>query len=110
MAGLFRSEDMHLYQLQVPNDDKHTVLDQLGDIGLCHFIDLNDGALPQKLDFTKRIKSIEESEKKLQYLLDQSKTHYCEARKPSDCASFKDRIGRVRGIKDKSMQNLLDDI
>lgn len=78
MAGLFRSEDMRLYQLQVPNDDKHAVMDRLGELGRCHFIDLNEGEMPQSLDFTKQIKSIEESDKKLQYLLDQCKKHYFE--------------------------------
>lgn len=110
MDGLFRSEDMHLYQLQVPNDDKHAVMDHLGELGTCHFIDLNEEELPQSLDFTRQIKSIEESEKKMQYLLDQCTKHYYPVQKPDDSDGFKERIARVCRMKDKSMQNLLDDI
>ena len=32
---------MNLYQLQMPKDDAQSVMNDVGDIGLGHFLDLN---------------------------------------------------------------------
>jgi len=34
---------MTLYQIAIPKDDAWDVMNQLGNLNLCHFIDLNKG-------------------------------------------------------------------
>ena len=48
----FRSEVMNLYQIQMPKDDAQTVMNDIGDIGLAHFIDLNADESPYTLPYT----------------------------------------------------------
>jgi len=43
---------MNLYQLAVPKDDAQSVLSELGDIGLAHFLDLNADESPYQLPYT----------------------------------------------------------
>lgn len=71
--GIYRSEIMRLYQLTVPKDDAWNVMNEFGDVGLAHFIDLNKDESPFTLPYTTQIKQCEESERKLNYLLDQCK-------------------------------------
>ena len=67
--GLYRSEKMKLYQLTLPKDDAQFAMNELGDIGMAHFIDLNAEASAYGLPYTARLKNIEDSERKLNYLL-----------------------------------------
>ena len=46
----------------------------------------------------------------MQYLLDQCTKHRYPVQKPDHSDGFKERIARLCRMKDKSMQNLLDDI
>ena len=43
---------MNLYQIQMPKDDAQTVMNDIGDIGLAHFIDLNADESPYTLPYT----------------------------------------------------------
>jgi len=52
----FRSEIMKLYQLTVPKDDAQGVMNEFGDIGFAHFIDLNTEESPYNLPYTAAIK------------------------------------------------------
>lgn len=63
--GLYRSEKMKLYQLTLPKDDAQAAMNELGDLGLAHFIDLNAEESAYGLPYTQNIKLIEESERKL---------------------------------------------
>jgi hypothetical protein len=56
---------MQLYSVSVPFDDAKRVLNKFGDIGQCHFIDLNHDASPLSLPHTNDIKNIEDTERKL---------------------------------------------
>jgi hypothetical protein len=53
---VFRSEIMRLYQLTVPKDDAWNVMNEFGDVGLAHFIDLNKEESPYTLPYTTQIK------------------------------------------------------
>ena len=77
-----------LYNLQVPKDDAQRILNKLGDIGQAHFIDLNNDASPLALPYTTDIKNIEDTERKLQSLLDMCKKYYVDVNAPSSTAGF----------------------
>jgi hypothetical protein len=44
---------MNLYQLAVPKDDAQSVMNELGDVGLSHFVDLNNDESPYNLPYTQ---------------------------------------------------------
>jgi hypothetical protein len=44
---------MKLYQLTVPKDDAQSVMNEFGDIGYAHFIDLNQDESPYNLPYTQ---------------------------------------------------------
>jgi hypothetical protein len=46
-----RSEDMTLFQLRVPKDDAWDVMNQLGDLDVAHFINLNKNEQPFNLPY-----------------------------------------------------------
>jgi hypothetical protein len=49
--GLFRSEDMQLYQLSIPKDDCWKIMNDFGELGLSHFLDLNADESPLTLPY-----------------------------------------------------------
>lgn len=59
---------MNLYQLAVPKDDAQSVMNELGDVGLSHFVDLNSEESPYNLPYTQQIKACENAERSLAYL------------------------------------------
>jgi hypothetical protein len=67
---VYRSEVMRLYQLTVAKDEAWNVMNDFGDIGQAQFLDLNKEEPPYSLPYTSIVKSCEDSERKLQYLLD----------------------------------------
>jgi len=56
---------MRLYQLTVPKDDAWEIMNDFGENGLSHFIDLNKDEQPYSLPYTPQVKACEESERKL---------------------------------------------
>lgn len=57
--GLYRSETMKLYQLTVPKDEVQNAMNQIGDVGQMHFIDLNKEESAYGLPYTRELKKIE---------------------------------------------------
>lgn len=53
----------------MPKDDAQSVMNEFGDIGYAHFVDLNTEESPYNLPYTAVIKQCEETERKLAYLL-----------------------------------------
>jgi V-type H+-transporting ATPase subunit a len=60
-----RSEDMTLYQIAVPKDDAWEVMNELGNLNVAHFIDLNVGEQPFNLPYANQIKRCEETERRI---------------------------------------------
>ena len=67
-----RSEDMTLYYIAVPKDDAWDVMNQLGNLNVAHFIDLNKGEQPFNLPYANEIKRCEETERRILYSLSSS--------------------------------------
>lgn len=51
--GLYRSETMALYQISVQKDDSWNILNNIGNIGKTHFIDINVEESPYNLPYTQ---------------------------------------------------------
>ena len=56
-----RSEDMELYQMTMANDDAWYIMNQLGNLGTIHMIDLNKHEQPFQLPFAKQIRRAEDA-------------------------------------------------
>ena len=70
-AGIFRSEDMHLYKLVMSKDNEYQVASLLGKNGTSHFIDMNEADQSFGLAHIDIVKRGEESEKKLNRVINQ---------------------------------------
>ncbi|EGR26919.1 V-type ATPase 116kda subunit family protein, putative [Ichthyophthirius multifiliis] len=68
---MFRSEKMSLYCILMPREGAWYVLNELGDLGMVHFVD-SDSEIPLfNRPYFKQIKRCEESQQKLQWIEDQ---------------------------------------
>lgn len=79
---------MKLYQLTVPKDDAQAVMNEFGDIGLAHFIDLNTEESPYNLPYTQQIKQCEDTERKLAYLLRECEKNFVQVTPPENIDTF----------------------
>jgi V-type H+-transporting ATPase subunit a len=104
--GIFRSEDMTLFQIRVPKDDAWDVMNRLGGLDLAHFLNLNKAEQPFNLPYANQIKRCEETERRLLYILGQCKTLGVPVNKPRDIQSFLTCLEDIRGAR-KRAANLL---
>ena len=101
---------MKLYQLTLPKDDAQAAIVELGELGSAHFIDLNADASTFGLPYTSRIRLIEESERKLNYLYNQSKNYYLRLTAPQHIDGFESQIRGISQNKRKAINLLLEEI
>jgi len=71
MGSLWRSEKMQLVQLYIPRDAAHTTMDELGELGLMHFRDLNPNVNMFQRAFINEVKQCDEMERRLRYIREQ---------------------------------------
>jgi hypothetical protein len=108
--GMYRSETMKLYQLKVQKDEAWNVMNEFGEIGYAQFVELNKDEAPHSLPFTRQVKTCEESERKLQFLLDQCKKHYVQVTPPENIQGFLHQLTKIKENKKKAIHLLLDSI
>lgn len=58
---------MQLYQLVMQSDDAWYTVNELGKLNCLHFIDLNPDKLPHEQKFAKIIRTIDETERRIEY-------------------------------------------
>jgi V-type H+-transporting ATPase subunit a len=104
--GIFRSEDMTLFQIRLPKDDAWDVMNMLGILDLAHFINLNKGEQPFNLPYANQIKRCEETERRLLYILNRCKDLGVAVNKPRDIESFLSSLNEIRAQR-KRAANLL---
>lgn len=68
MGALFRSEDMNLVQLYIQHDAAHDTFDELGELGLVQFHDLNPNVNAFQRNFVNEVKKCDDMERRLRYL------------------------------------------
>ena len=108
--GLYRSEQMKLYQLTLPKDDAQAAMNELGDVGLAHFVDLNADSSPYSLPYTGRLKLIEDAERKLAFLLAECKKYYLPLLPPKNIDGFLAQLRAISSSKRKALNLLLEEI
>lgn len=101
---------MELYRVTIPKDDAWRVVEAMGNMGVCHFVDLNKSCQPFDLPYANRIKMCEETERRLQYLLVKCKEMRIKIQRPRDIKQFKKNISNIAEQKRKAQQLLFDAI
>jgi V-type H+-transporting ATPase subunit a len=71
IGSLFRSESMTLVRLYFDRNAAHFTIDELGDLGLCQFKDLNDTQSPFQRTFSNHVRRCDEMLRILRYLREQ---------------------------------------
>jgi V-type H+-transporting ATPase subunit a len=100
--GLFRSEDMDLYEITIPKDNAWEIMNKLGDIGAMHFINLNKEEQVFNLTFAPFIKRCEETEKRISFIEQECKRHHVEMKKPSSVQDFLNNINDMQSQMKKA--------
>ncbi|CAI2384126.1 unnamed protein product [Moneuplotes crassus] len=86
--GIFRSEDMDLYEIHIPKDAAWEVMNRLGDIGIMHFINLNKDEQVFNLTYAPFIKRCEETDKRITLIEQECKRHHVSIVKPKSVQEF----------------------
>lgn len=85
-------------------------MNELGDLGLSHFIDLNAEESAYNLPYSHLIKSIEESERRLAYLYGESKNYFLELTPPENIEGFQTQLRGISENRRTALNLLLDEI
>ena len=86
---------MKLYQVTVPKDDANKVLNRFGSLGKVQFLDLNAETSPLALPFTNMIRNLEESERKLVYLIEQYNKYNVKLSQPGNIDKFDELLDEM---------------
>lgn len=100
--GLFRSEDMDLYEITIPKDNAWEIMNKLGDIGVMHFINLNKEEQVFNLTFAPFIKRCEETEKRISFIEQECKRHNVPMKKPASVQEFLNNMNTMQSQMKKS--------
>ena len=101
---------MELYRVTIPKDDAWKVIEAMGNMGVAHFVDLNKSEQPFNLPYATRIKSCEEAERRLAYLINKCKEMRIRISRPKDVSTFKQNIAKIAEERKKAPQMLFDAI
>lgn len=71
IGSLFRSEDMILVRLYFDRAAAHHTIDELGELGLCQFKDLNENQSSFQRTFSENVRRCDEMLRVIRYLIDQ---------------------------------------
>ena len=82
----------------------------MGEIGLAHFIDLNQDESPYSLPYTPQIKACENSERLLEYLRAQCKHHHIKVNAPKNIQGFLHQLKIISDSKKKALNLLFEEI
>lgn len=83
-------------------------MNTIGDMGRLQFIDLNLDESPLKLPYYESIRRIEESERKLNYLLNQCRLFNIDVSPPDSIAGFLLQLEQISKNKNSAVNLLID--
>ena len=101
---------MELYRLTIPKDDAWRVIESLGNLDLAHFNDLNKNENAFSLPYATRVKLCDETERRIQYLIQKCRDNRIKINKPQNVEAFTKNIATIEAEKKKAMHLLFDAI
>ena len=97
--GIFRSEDMFLYEITIPKDNAWDIMNELGNLNSLHFIDLNRNEQVFTLAYAPLIKRCEVTEKRIEFIESECERNGVEMIPPKNVEDFLTKINGMRRIK-----------
>lgn len=94
----------------MPKDDAQSVMNEFGDIGFAHFVDLNAEESPYNLPYTAVIKQCEDTERKLAYLLRECERNHVRVTPPENIDTFLQQLKIISDNKRKAVNLLFEEI
>lgn len=101
---------MELYRISIPKDDAWTVIEALGHKNFAHFIDLNKNEQIFNLPYAFRIKMCDETERRIQFLINKSKEMKISVTRPNDIETLERKIIVMANQRQCSIPLLFDTI
>jgi len=101
---------MELFKLTTPKDDAWKVIEMLGNENLVQFLNMNLNVDVIKLLYTDRIKSCDETERRILFLLNTCSEYLIKINKPADQAQFNQIISFLEQRMSKQADMLFDAI
>lgn len=104
--SFFRSASMSLIQLYIPTEGVHSVVAEIGELGVVQFKDLNPEMTAFQRTFTCDIRKLDEMERKIRVLLEQSAKEDVEVRSWLTAGPFNGTLGSQVSLRGKALQEL----
>ena len=101
---------MELYKLTTPKDDAWKVIEMLGNENLVQFLNMNLNVDVTKLLYTDRIKSCDDTERRILFLLNTCNEYFIKINKPADSAQFNQIINFLEQRMSSQADMLFDAI
>jgi V-type H+-transporting ATPase subunit a len=108
--GLFRSEDMALYEISIPKDNAWDIMNVLGKLNALHFIDLNVHEQPFNLTFAHWVKRCDDTLRRISFIKEECIRLNVTLQKPKDAQSFLENINAVYRNRKKSSSFYFEEI
>jgi len=101
---------MELYRLTIPKDDAWRVIEFLGNKHVAHFVDLNKNEQLFNLPYAFRLKMCDETERKIQFLINKSKEMKVPVKRPNTIEEFNEDINKIAQDRRKALNLLFDNV
>jgi len=108
--GLFRSEDMSLYEISVPKDNAWDIMNVLGKLNSLHFIDLNVGEQAFNLTFATWVKRCDDTLRRISSIKEECVRLNVDLKKPKNASAFLDNIDAMYRNRKKSSSLYFEEI
>lgn len=99
---------MELYRISVPKDTAWHVVRKMSESKFAHFINLNSNAKVFELPYHQRIKLCDETERRLNFLLNMSREYGIDVKRPDQFFNQQNAIKQMCNEKQKSEELLFD--
>jgi len=108
--GLFRSEDMSLYEISIPKDNAWEIMNALGKLDALHFIDLNSSEQPFTLTFANWVKRCDDTLRRISTIKEECARLNLNLTRPKDANSFLENIESIYRNRKKSNSLYFEEI
>lgn len=96
--------------MTIPKDDIWKVVNELGRKNFAHYVDLNKSEQLFNLPYAFQIKACDETERRIQYLINKSKEMKVKVTRPKTVEIFDEAINKLTEERHRAMDLLFQNI
>jgi V-type H+-transporting ATPase subunit a len=108
--GLFRSEDMSLYEISIQKDNAWDIMNVLGGLNALHFIELNSQEQLFNLTYVDSVRRCDDTLRRISFIKDECKRLGVNLVKPKDAKSFIENLESIYRNRKKSASLFFEEI